>query len=127
MWSFTEFIESWGRIYCRLCNPEAEVHGTNEGDDASPQKAYSVPHGIVYLLKMGLHYKIGKTKDFEKRLDQIRLLLPEPVEVIHKIETDDPDGIEVYWHNRFSGKRKKGEWFSLSDEDVAVFKSRSAM
>src|SRR5579863_5863855 len=83
--------------------------------------------GIVYLLRSGPHYKISKTKDFEGRLGQIKLQLPFDVEVVHKIETDDPTGIELYWHRRFMSKRDNGEWFSLSEEDVAAFTSRAKM
>jgi hypothetical protein len=83
--------------------------------------------GIVYLLRSGPHYKIGKTKDFDSRLGQIKLQLPFDVEVVHKIETDDPTGIESYWHRRFMSKRDNGEWFSLSVEDVAAFTSRTKM
>ena len=79
----------------------------------------------MYLLRSGPHYKIGMTRDFASRLDQIKLQLPLPVEVIHKIETDDPEGIEGYWHRRFSEKRQNGEWFSLTEEDVAIFTWRT--
>lgn len=133
MWTFTEFVESWGKIYCRTCaDLLTNIFGTEFKAPQNPEetalsKSSPRPRGIVYLLKGGGHYKIGKTKDFAKRLDQIELQLPWPVEVIHKIETDDPDGIETYWHKRFSGKRKNGEWFELSDEDVAVFRSRFMM
>src|SRR3989442_8350249 len=57
--------------------------------------------GFVYLLKSGPYYKIGRTTDFERRFDQIKLQMPFSVEVMHKIETEDPEGIEAYWHRRF--------------------------
>ncbi len=57
-----------------------------------------------------------------RREGEIRLELPEKVKPIHYIETDDPSGIESYWHKRFSSKRKEGEWFSLTAEDIRSFK-----
>jgi hypothetical protein len=96
-------------------------------DHSKVEPAPAKPLGTVYMLKSGPHYKIGKTKDFDARLGQIKLQLPFNVEVIHKIETDDPSGIEAYWHRRFMGKRNNGEWFSLSEDDVTAFVSRTRM
>lgn len=80
--------------------------------------------GYVYLIRHGKRneYKLGRTYNPIRREGEIRLELPEKVQPIHYIKTDDPAGIENYWHSRFDSKRKEGEWFLLTLEDVRAFK-----
>lgn len=81
----------------------------------------------IYLMKSGSYYKLGGSDNVERRHYEIGIKLAEQLEIIHKIRTDDPSGIETYWHNRFKDKRKQGEWFDLSSSDIKAFKRRKFM
>lgn len=83
--------------------------------------------GYVYLLKSGRFYKIGRSNAVGRRERELAIQLPEEATVIHSIKTDDPVGIEKYWHGRFSDRRKNGEWFELTGKDITAFKRRKFM
>lgn len=98
----------------QLCNtivPAQEITATSTADT-----------GFVYLGKQSGKYKIGKTSNLDRRRGEITLIAPDRFKLIHSIETDDPGGIEKYWHNRFKEKWERGEWFKLSRSDIAAFK-----
>lgn len=98
--------------------PELETR--EESDD-------EIEWGFVYLFKSGRNYKIGQSNSPGRREYELRTQMPERLEKIHEIKTDDPLGIEAYWHNRFASKRKNGEWFALDAADIKTFKRRKLM
>jgi hypothetical protein len=107
-----------------MCREASAVENERTDADAGPD---AIKDGFVYLLKSGRFYKIGKTNHVGRRERELSIQLPEQAKRVHEIRTDDPEGIEVYWHRRFDAKRKNGEWFELSKEDVTAFRRRKFM
>lgn len=81
--------------------------------------------GYVYLLKMvnGEYYKIGRTKNYQNRLETFGVKLPFPVEYEYILQAKDMYQLERELHQRFADKRVGGEWFALSQADIDYIKS----
>jgi len=107
-----------------ICAPIAKA--SDQAEEREPV-APDPEMGFVYLMKSGRFYKIGRTNSMERRVREIGIQLPEELRLVHAISTDDPNGIERYWHQRFADKRKNGEWFELSSADIKVFRRRKFM
>ena len=103
-----------------LCEGAATFQNKDAG--LRPVRKPTVATGFVYLMKSGPHYKIGRTNSLARREWELGIKIPVPPRTIHSVETDDPVGIEAYWHKRFEAKRGEGEWFNLTADDVLAFK-----
>lgn len=104
--------------------PEPDVQSEMEPEKAQigTRKA-----GWIYVLKAGRNYKIGKTITLNQRMAQLRIQLPEKPEIVHTIESNDIDWVERHWHKHFASKRRNGEWFRLTPDDVDELKAIKRM
>jgi hypothetical protein len=109
---------------CKEASDTNRIKTETEGDIPN---GTNTEWGHVYLMKYGSFYKIGKSYDVDRRNREIGTKLPEELKTIHTIKTDDPTGIESYWHKRFAQKRTRGEWFKLDRSDISSFKRRKFM
>lgn len=88
----------------------------------------------LYLLKPGKHiyiiqlgdtdiYKIGFSKDPDKRIKQLQSKCPIPLKIIYTNFGHDYEFVEKYLHYQYREQRVKGEWFQLSTEDIVKITS----
>lgn len=115
------------RLALDICLPLAE---DAENKTSDPEGKMNIC-GYVYLFRDGKAYKIGNSTDPDARRDALQTGNPRRIVLVHRIVTDDPPGIEAYWHNRFRHRNANiaggDEWFFLSKEDVAAIRSRVRM
>lgn len=116
--------------YCRVRSSHSDAlpilesaYQPSQAADALPPLSERLTYGFVYLARGHTgEYKIGRTNLVDRRLTELGATSSvEPV-LVHEIKTDDPVGVEAYWHSRFIEKRMRGEWFRLTSADVKAFK-----
>lgn len=97
--------------------------------DKRHKRQHSLPSrvqrtGYVYLAYADTgHYKIGLSVDPRSRIKHFDTKMPVEVKLVHVIETDDMQRLEGELHRRYEGQRVTGEWFELSQDDVAFIQS----
>jgi hypothetical protein len=75
-----------------------------------------------------VHYnKIGLSKQPKVRFSQIGLQLPFPYEVLHLISATNMYEAESKLHQKYAHQRLNGEWFSLTENEVAEIRSIEKM
>jgi hypothetical protein len=121
-----EFCRSRGGLddVEQICQAQKMAPKTDSNED---YESVDDEFGFVYLIQSDRFFKIGKTNALGRREYELKIQLPEKAKTVHSIRTDDPTGIEAYWHKRFETRRKNGEWFELSRADVIAFKRRKFM
>lgn len=124
---FSRRTNGWADVL-GICEAIIE-QAPDDGDSESATEGLETGYVYMALMKVGREkrYKIGKADIVGRRTKQVGVNLPEELELVHVISTDDAYGIEAYWHKRFAEKRRGGEWFELVAADVNAFKRRKFM
>ncbi|MEM6280562.1 MAG: GIY-YIG nuclease family protein [Chloroflexota bacterium] len=101
---------------------------TTEIPERKKRKPQPAREGYVYLLQSDSgHWKIGRALDPENRLQTFTVKLPFEVEYKHLIPCKDYIAAEKDLHKRYAHRRTDGEWFALTEEDVAAICNIEAM
>lgn len=79
---------------------------------------------FIYLIqnKETGHFKIGRTKNINKRIKQLQTGSSGELVLVDKFESDFASKLESYLHNIYSCYNINGEWFDLCYSNVAKFK-----
>lgn len=109
------------RIYAdpfAVLTPAASVLGANK---KSTKISTTIAFGDFYVVwAIGTTlYKIGVSKNFERRFKDLAANSPLPLTVIRYARCDHPHLLENHLHDRFKAKLFKNEWFSLDDADIS--------
>lgn len=90
----------------------------------SPEIPGEAP-GYVYFVQehMNGSFKIGKTKHVERYMNLFVVKLPFENKLIHLIKSGNHHQTKAAFHKQFKDKRLEGEWFSLTQDDVAWLKA----
>jgi hypothetical protein len=103
-----------------LLPPDPAVQ--SEAADAIPPAGPAPARGFVRLFRCEARHHLSRIGDADGRRRAPPVALPRTAVLEHAIATDDPTGVEAYWRRRFAYRRLDGDWFALTDQDVAAFK-----
>jgi hypothetical protein len=84
-----------------------------------PRPSNTPTGGYVYLVRSQYGIKIGKSVNVKSRTRLFEVKLPFPISVEHYAWFEDYSFAERQLHTIYHAKRLEGEWFDLSDQDVA--------
>lgn len=79
----------------------------------------------VYLIEclgdLEKKYKIGISNNPFLRLKTLKTANPYQLNVLFTFETNFPNKLETYLHNRYKNSYIDGEWFHLTNEEIEDF------
>lgn len=109
-----EYCHSYSDEDIKKANELCEICDTDIYEDPLRKRE---KRGYVYLFKCANKYKIGYSKNVERRLKELDTR-PFKLEFIWKVYSDKAYDIEQELHKRLEAYREIGEWYTGVDEQV---------
>jgi hypothetical protein len=78
--------------------------------------------GHIYVVESAGYYKIGMAKIVARRVYQFSTEYPHPVTLVMSAPVENMREAEASLHARFADKRVRGEWFTLTAEDLETIR-----
>ena len=75
----------------------------------------------IYLLESSGYYKIGIANDVAARISQLQTGNPNKIELVVCYGFVNAAPVEAVLHQRFSKRKRLGEWFELDNDAIANF------
>jgi len=81
--------------------------------------------GFVYIFSSPHGYKIGCSKNIERRRQQVAASVPFALEIVHSITSENMYATEQRLHTYYTlaGKHINGEWYTLTSVDLSTLKT----
>jgi hypothetical protein len=84
-------------------------------------KLLNFEFGYVYFVKSEFGYKIGKSKELNKRIRAFAVELPFKTECKYYFRTHNMRTDENMTHDYFAEHRLNGEWFNITDSQISEY------
>jgi len=102
----------------RFIRRTSEIATHEPPENEFPQPTPKQTADFLYLIQGGLFFKIGITKDIQKRLGHLQTSCPMPLKVIKSWQLDEARIVERHLHKLFQEYQTSGEWFLLPEAEV---------
>lgn len=81
--------------------------------------------GYVYFISDGTAVKIGVSRSYATtRICTLQMGNPRQLQMVSAIPANDPEGLESSIHRYLDENHIRGEWYSMTEEDLAWVRKR---
>lgn len=126
----TEILD-YSSMNCLACNllqdRIRELEKEVQQLKSDPPRRRIIRSSLVYVILQGEFYKIGKTSNWQRRLEHYKTHSAIPFDVVLIIESPEASTVEAYLHARFAPHRVSGEWFRLSESELEWLREFAAL